>query len=298
MGQFIVESKQILFEQDLSNFRKLYAPILGPIPTSLYLYLFDICQINNYKTDYKPLKIIKNFLHTNEQEFVTARKTLEAVGLIQTFSKQDEAIFLFVIIKPLSINKFLKNKILWNKLNKTIGEIEAEKIIFNNKTNQFNKDNFIDITSKYHDIFELKEQNIQTTKEIKTPDFNDKNQAIQFSSPELFVRFISKYKPSPSFLFLLKDLKTKGMSDHSINLIIDYSYQVNGKIVSKYIETIAYNLLNDEINSVSDVKRELENALKQKNKKISENNTISKQKDFKEKGGDLNIEEIFSDLFS
>ncbi len=298
MAQFIIESKRRFLETDFNNFRALYSPIIGPTATSLFLSLSQLCKENDYKTDYKPMTVLKNFTHANDKELTLARRKLEAIGLIKTYSKKDEEVFLFLIVPPLSIEKFIENKILWNKLISVIGEVEAERIAFQNKMPQFNKDEFIELTAKYHDLFSLSESIISKTSEIEVPEFalKDRQAALEKLSPALFIRLISKSNPSPALLTTIKTFKNLGVSDHSINLIINYSNIVNGKIVAKYIETIAFDLFSSNISTPKQIKQELDKALSQKNKQ--EEKTNKEEPETKNEGGDLSLDEMFSDLFS
>ncbi len=291
MSQFIIESRQRIFEQDFINLRKLYSPIIGPLATALYQYLIDSCKTNYYKTDYKPMKLILSSLHMSNDDLLSARKTLEAVGLLQTFTKHDDNIFLLSVFSPLSIDKFSKNKILWNRLLHTIGEVELERIVYEFKTVTMDKKEFVEISAKYHDIYEINEENvIANTSEILVPKFANKDQAVKNSTCEIFVRFLTQEKPSPSLLRVFQNFRNQGMSNTSLNLIVDYSYSVNNRIVAKHVEKIAQNLFESDVTSANDIKKELNNAFKKRN---------PSQVNITEKGGvEPSLDEVFSDLFS
>lgn len=295
MSQYISETNCIISGSDLKNIRTLYLPIIGHKASALYHSLIDEVQVNKYKVDYRSEKSLLSSLQLSKTEMLESRKKLEAVGLIKTFKKNDEDVTLFSIHQPLNIEGFKKNLILWDKLKKEIGEIELERLVFENKSETIQKNSFTDISAKYFDVFEVEEkEKIQTTAEISAPKFDNKSDAVKSLSAELFTRFISNVAPTPTLLNLFNDLRNKGFSNTSINLMQDYSFAINKKVVAKHIETIATDFMLKQIDSSNDIQSELSNALEKRTetngKSINKNNFIEE--------GEINLDEVFSDLFS
>ncbi|TCG10631.1 hypothetical protein [Mycoplasma todarodis] len=294
MNQYIVETNEYISQDDLKNIRTLYLPIIGNKAVSLYHSLVDEA-IETFKVDFRHLSALMNSLQFNKEDLLSARKTLEAVGLIRTFSQQERSTFLFSISKPLDIKKMQNNKLLLNKLRNAIGEVELERIIFENRTQTIDKSGYVEISAKYHEIFEIElTTKIQKTSEISIPSFENKEDAMKGLSAEMFAKFLTNELAGPTLAKTFDSLRGLGFSNQSLNVIQNYSYEVNNKIVAKYVETIAYDFYKSDITSSSDIEKELSKASASKKHEVN----VQPTSEIISEGGDISLDEIFSDLFS
>ncbi len=294
MNQYIVETNEFISHDDLKNIRTLYLPIIGNKAVSLYHALADEA-IETFKVDFRHLSSLMNSLKFNKEDLLSARKTLEAVGLMRTFTQQERSTFLFSISKPLDIKKMQNNKLLLNKLRNAIGEVELERIIFENKSQTIDKSGYLEISAKYHEIFDIDlTTKIERTAEITIPSFNNKDDAIKGLSAEMFTKFLTNEISGPTLSKTFDTLRSLGFSNQSLNVIQNYSYEVNNKVVAKYVETIAYDFYKSDITSSNDIEKELNKASASKKHEVN----VQSTSEIISEGGDMSLDEIFSDLFS
>ncbi|CAM9118450.1 hypothetical protein [Mycoplasma todarodis] len=294
MNQYIVEANEYVSQDDLRNIRTLYLPIIGNKAVSLYHALADEA-IETFKIDFRHLSSLMNSLKFNKEDLLSARKTLEAVGLMRTYAQQERSTFLFAISKPLDIKKMQNNKLLLNKLRNAIGEVELERIIFENKTQTVDKSGYVEISAKYHEIFDIElTTKIQKTSEIAIPSFENKEEAIKGLSAEMFTKFLTNDIAGPTLSRTFDTLRSLGFSNQSLNTIQNYSFEVNNKVVAKYVETIAYDFYKSDITSSNDIEKELNKASASKKHEVN----VQPTSEIISEGGDMSLDEIFSDLFS
>ncbi len=296
MNQYIVEINNKITHIDLRNVRTLYLPIIGTKAVSLYQALVDE-SMETFKVDYRYISALIKSLKFNKEDLLSARKTLEAVGLLRTYSSEKKATFLFAILAPLDIKKMQHNKLLFSKLKDAIGDVEVERLVFESNTYTVEKSEYTEISAKYHEIFDVNlPLRVQKTAEIIIPKFENKDEALRSLSAEMFTKFLTNDMASPTLVKTFDTLRNLGFSNRSLNYIQDYSYEVNNKVVAKYLETIAYDLYKSDIMSSFDVEKELHKAKiskKQKIKAISQTTS-----EIISEGGEMSLDEIFSDLFS
>ena len=84
---YVVVNKSIMNAEDRKILNMLYLPIIGPIPIMLYYSLWsDLDKNEILSIEYTHHHLTTN-LHLSLDEFVEARKKLEAIGLLKTFYK-------------------------------------------------------------------------------------------------------------------------------------------------------------------------------------------------------------------
>lgn len=158
---YTVINKTILTEVDKNNLISLYEPIIGPIPTSLYLTLWrDLDKLEIMSIDYTHHHLM-TIMKSDLESIKKARETLEAVGLIRTFFKEgDVNTYIYELYSPLSANEFFNNPVfnivLYNNIGKNeydMLKIEYQKMNFDTKEYQeitkpmnltFKSSNFVD----------------------------------------------------------------------------------------------------------------------------------------------------------
>lgn len=257
---FTTELKNEISQNSLISLRNLYLPIIGMEAVTLYSIINDYHTLNKSNPTYISINDIASTMRMEPSEVLVAKKKLEAVGLLRVFERADNKHFIFSINTPLSPEAFKKNSILYRAAIKQIGDLVFERVYFNTKENNIKKDDFKEVTVKYHDVFDLPSDNIGNTLEMPMVKFNNKDEAIKGTTPYQFVKYISDVKVSPSQMALFQRLQNSGLSSWSINEIIDYSFEVNGSIVANHIEVIANDMISKAITNPLDIKVEMSNA--------------------------------------
>lgn len=295
MGQmmFITETKNQLTQKHHLALRNLYLPIIGMEATTLYSILNDYNFMNKNNPSYMKLEDIAKTMRISLTELLVAKTKLEAVGLVRTFEKSDNTHFIFVLNAPLDPVAFKKNVTLYSQAIKQIGDLIFERVYFSTKELMVKKDDFNEVTVKYHDVFEVVADN-QTTLEIPVVKFKNKQEAIKGLTTPQFVKFITSEKVSPTQLALFQRLQNSGLSSWSINEIVDYSFEINGKVVSAHIEAIANDLISKSITNPEDIRTEMTNA--KSGAKPTESNISQPQVDVSSKTDDMAWNDIFESL--
>ena len=127
--RYMVVNKTILTEYDKKLLIAFYEPIIGALPISLYLTLWnDLEQSELFSrtlTHHHLMSILKADLKTIKK----ARESLEAMGLLKTYVKSgnvDE--YIYEVYSPLLPNEFFNHPILNVVLYNNVGETEYEKL--------------------------------------------------------------------------------------------------------------------------------------------------------------------------
>ena len=86
---YVVVNQTVLTENDKKTLISLYEPIIGPIAVSLYLTLWsDLDKLEIVSTTYTHHHLM-TILKSSLEIIVKARQSLEALGLLKSFFKED-----------------------------------------------------------------------------------------------------------------------------------------------------------------------------------------------------------------
>lgn len=268
--EFLTELKQDLQHIDFISLRSFYTAVIGNNAVSLYSLLYDYHFMNRGRESYIPFDDLAITLGVSESELINERKKLEAVGLIRTFEKADNYHIIILINKPLDAQSFRKNSLLYKSAVSKLGELIYERVEFSSKTKEYSKSEFAEVTTKYQDMFDFSEKTSKTTSTLEIPvsTVKSKEDAINGLVPTQFVNYLTGERVSESQIATFQQIQNLGFSSKSVNLIIDYSYEVNGKIVANYIRTIANDLFEKNVKGAEGVKLELQNAISARKKPV------------------------------
>ncbi|MGL6125057.1 MAG: hypothetical protein ACRC1F_01035 [Metamycoplasmataceae bacterium] len=268
---FFVENFNKINADELKFVRCFYLPIIGPNSTILYEYLSSLDQTDNA---YKPgvnINDLSKLLSMSVDDLILAKKNLEAVGLIRSFTKNDNKNGLITLIKPLTLEKFISNDILKSNLLKRIGEIMMEKLILEHKPRPISKNDYIEVSAKYFDIFDHsfdeKVTNEYQTADFKLPAFKNIDEAIKSLSPEQFIRFLDKGSITFGQKEYINYCRNIGLCDSSINVILNYSFEINGRIIVNYVKKITNDLYERNLISFNEIVDSLNDSIKSKQSK-------------------------------
>ncbi|MGL5205722.1 MAG: hypothetical protein ACRC7B_02295 [Metamycoplasmataceae bacterium] len=268
---FFVENFNKINADDLKFVRSFYLPIISPNSTILYEYLASLDQHDNA---YKPgvnLNDLSKLLSMSLDDLILAKKNLEAVGLIRSFSKNDNKNGLITILKPLTLEKFLENDMLKSNLTKRIGDIMFEQLILEHKPRPISKKDYIEVSAKYFDIFDYSFEDRSDyqyqTSDLKLPAFKNNDDAIKSLIPEQFIRFLDKGSITFGQKEYINYSRNIGLCDASINTILNYSFENNGRIVVNYVKKITNDLYERNLISYKEIVDALNDSMKSKQAK-------------------------------
>lgn len=300
---FTTEIKHVFNPMHDVALRTLYMPIIGSISTTLYSLLKDFHLLNKNSRTYDPIVSLLDILQVSISELEIAFKKLEAVGLIRTFLRNDGTKYIFIINEPLMPETFRKNSFLYKQAIAKIGEIAFEKVEFAAKETGLSKDDFAEVTTKYQDIFSFSTEPVESketiTQEIPLVKFESVEQAIKGLNAFQFVKFLANESLSPVQQAMIQRIQQNGFANPSINLIANYVFNVNGKIVSAHIEKIANDFANKAIKGFDEIAIELEKAYKSKNSSVFDVENTKVSSSVKSENEDDKLpswDEIFSSL--
>ncbi len=157
IDNFIVVNKTILDDSDRKILSTLYQPLIGSMAINLYLTLWSYLDkqeiISNVWTHQH---LVKNMQITLEK-LVTARQSLEAIGLIKTYLKEntDCNSYVYELYSPLKADEFLSDPFLSTVLHDTVGDKDYKRIKEYFMAPTINLEGYTDISAKFGDIFEV-----------------------------------------------------------------------------------------------------------------------------------------------
>ena len=296
MKKFAIEVNNTISPIDMSVLRNLYTPVIGIEATSLYASFIDYQTFSKSVASYFSFKDLQRSMGMKEIDLHRSRTKLEAVGLIRTFEKADGVHMIIRVNKPLSIQDFKSNSLLFNECISVIGEEIFERFEYSIKHVSYNKDDFSEVSAKFQDLFDInaskpKKQIISNTLEIADASFDSVEDAIKGLPASQFVHFLTKKRVSNSLHSTISHLQNLGLKENSLNEIINYSFNVNGKVVSNHVLTIGSDLVSKNKTTHIEVKEELFVALNSKSSNIEEAEAAPKAT-----GETLEWDELFDSL--
>lgn len=191
------DSYRIINKSVITEFEKrvvynLYQPIIGPIAVSLYFtFLSDLDKNDNYSNIYTHHHLMIN-LKSGLDIIKKASASLEAVGLIKTFVKQNENQndYVYELYSPMLPNEFFNHPVLNVILYNNIGDKEYNELISFYKKPRIDMKDFIDISSSLNQTYKST-SNVCKNEELKEKDFNCVN-AIDTIDFDMIISSIPK----------------------------------------------------------------------------------------------------------
>lgn len=152
---FVVVNRTILNESDRKIISMLYQPIIGSMAVSLYYTLWaDLDKTELLSAEYTHHHLMTS-LRIKMDSIVTARKKLEAVGLLKTFVKKGNVNnYVYEMFSPISANEFFNHPILNIVLYNNVGKKEYESLLKYFKVPRINLSAYEELTSTFDSVFE------------------------------------------------------------------------------------------------------------------------------------------------
>lgn len=148
-----VKVMSLIADYDRETLTNLYQPFIGY--TALGVYSTLLTEANNQKlSSLATHGQIFRRMRISPGDFITARKLLEAVGLLKTYMtvQDDTRFFTYEIYAPKTPKAFFDDALLYGLLIKMVGETEAAKIKAIYKFEN-NEDQGKDISASFVEVF-------------------------------------------------------------------------------------------------------------------------------------------------
>ncbi len=227
------------YEQEC--FTNLYLPIVGGVAETIYRVLNQLIDpISNESPYYSHKQLFLKCGDLSEMPFLEARGKLEAVGLLETYTKDQSFIYLLKPVK--NYGAFFKDDILSCALLGTLGMDETSRIHKEHLIHRYDPISmkFKDITKSFDDVFEFSNhsnpfgmntfEGENSDVQVINKDFNFEGLQVLLDSSDilnkstlsspLFLEMMSRY----NFLYKLtiEELKEAVLKSSDINKQIDY----------------------------------------------------------------------------
>ncbi len=256
-----VVNKSFMNEQDKTVLTMLYMPIIGSLPVSLYLMLYNELSLSNYMSKELSHHHLMTNLCVNLETIKAARIKLEGIGLLKTYFKSGEInSYVYELYSPLSSYEFFNHPVFNIVLYNNLGKAEYDRVTSYFKMPVINLKEYDDITSPFdmtfksypYTNFELENFNVVNKSKLKLnyeldfdfdllismmPKniFNDK--ALNKSTKELIVDISFLYDIDPlNMSDLVKiSLNEKGLIEKEVlrkNVRKYYQFNNEGRLPS------------------------------------------------------------------
>lgn len=258
---FVVVNRTILNENDRKIISMLYQPIIGSMAVSLYYTLWaDLDKTELLSAEYTHHHLMTS-LRIKMDSIVTARKKLEAVGLLKTFVKKGNVNnYVYEMFSPISASEFFNHPILNIVLYNNVGKKEYENLLHYFKVPKINLSSYEELTSRFDEVFETvpsstynslnEDLRVNKTGEIKIDDAFDFDMLISLVpngviTNKTFSKEIKELINNLSFVYnmdatemktpILNSIKENGHIDKTLlrkNVRNYYKYENDNKLPS------------------------------------------------------------------
>lgn len=158
MNQKLNTSVKILIGEslsidDLNVLSLLYMPIIGNRAYTLYMTFYSALNRSS-NTRVVKLGDITDLFGITINVLTTERKKLEAIGLLNTYYKENE--YVYLLKAPLSARSFFKDGVLAIYLKNRVGEALFDRLVSIFKLESFNKEGYENVTDLFDNVFKDK----------------------------------------------------------------------------------------------------------------------------------------------
>ena len=129
----------------------LYLPVIGREAFSTYMVLFSLIERSTLKSPEYPHTFIYDMLGMRPDTFLNARKTLEAIGLIETYEKEET--FLIECYLPLSADAFIKDSHFAPYLEKAVGKERFQDLIAHFKITRTKHKDYDRVSVRFDEVY-------------------------------------------------------------------------------------------------------------------------------------------------
>lgn len=156
LDQVTVYSSASLSSDDVNVVTLLYAPLIKNGAYRLYMTLTSLLNRVTLNSQSFIHKELLDILGMNANEFYQARVRLEAIGLLNTYQKEEE--YLLLVKAPLTAKQFLTDGVLGMYLYSEIGDQEFKKIQKIFTIPKADKTDYEEVTASFDEVFKSIEE--------------------------------------------------------------------------------------------------------------------------------------------
>lgn len=167
----------------------LYQPIIGCKAFSLYNTMWSLIDRSRLKSPEYTHRKLFDLLSLTPEQFLEARKVLEAIGLMVVYKNED--LYLYEMKAPVTAEEFIKHGSLGAYLFNKIGKAEFDEISNLFRISGVEKNGFKNITTHFDEVFSSLPEGIDTNKEYISRSKSKINFKHKFDF-DLFVDGLSK----------------------------------------------------------------------------------------------------------
>ena len=148
-----VKLNSLIADYDVDTLTNLYQPIIGYAALAIYFTLWGEAK-NQKVTHICSHNQLFNRLQIAPGDFISARKHLEAVGLLRTVLEKNSStrIYHYELFAPKTPVKFFNDTLLYGLLIQSLGESDANRLkrVYETSTELIRGE---DISSSFNDVF-------------------------------------------------------------------------------------------------------------------------------------------------
>ena len=224
---------------DRDSLLELYQPIIGAQAAILYLTLSTQKKSPDGGNIFKTEQLLKNMALT-PGEFYSARRYLEAVGLIRTYEtvQEDVRCYIYVIYSPKSPKAFFEDTLFKGLLIMNVGEKEAKRLANKWKVNLTIPEEYHEVSASFVDVYNLDYDDPSFSKNFGVSILGrDHGRAQLEFNYDLFFSFIKENSGIDTSTFKRKDMKEIarlatlfGLNEKTMAFIVIDEYITDGPV--------------------------------------------------------------------
>lgn len=152
-----VVNKSFLNEEDKLILTMLYMPIIGNVPVTLYLALYNELKVNNYISSELTHHHLMTSMSLNLKDIKESRIKLEGIGLLKTYYMEGNInSYIYELYSPISASEFFSHPIFNMVLYNNLGKEEYNRILNYFKIPSIDLKGYKDITTPFDMTFKSK----------------------------------------------------------------------------------------------------------------------------------------------
>lgn len=245
---YVVVNKSLLNDSDRLILTMLYQPIIGSISISLYFTLWSDLNKTEFMSDEYTHHHLMNVMGMKLDDIISARKKLEAIGLLKTYFKVGPVNnYVYEIYSPLGAGEFFSNPILASSLLSSVGKKEYQDLITYYKIPKINMNEFENITVRFSEIFMM---GVKTIEDVTVKGLRQKDKLDVVIDEIVDFDFITSS--------IKGRMNEKALTPSTKKLINRLAYLYN------FTDQVLVNIINDSLNdkgliSESELKKNCKN---------------------------------------
>lgn len=234
---FVLKKKGLLSSDSLTFMMELYLPIIGKDATFLYLFLMNFLLHNDNKVLISDLIVLTRM---TRQEFLLSRKSLESIGLISTFEKNDDPNVLLIINDPETPKNFFNNIVYKGLFINSTSKAEYERLC-KKYSAKIDVNGYKDVSARINDTFKINfdSDELNLSDDVELIGRNKGTLKDNFSEVKL-INYIKNNSQFTAGSFSDDEIKNMhrvatlyGLSESSIGELVIKSSNIRNKIGQK-----------------------------------------------------------------